>query len=122
MKGPHFYIDFREESITQDQSMAMEEMWNSTDLRIPAPNSTNKWFHSSFITDNETEIDSLIEELKPHDVRDILQQVYPFLASVTMLLQFVVAYLFILLTLWERYGMDPMKRGITNRVSPLFFQ
>ena len=102
--------------------MAMEEMWNSTDLRIPAPNSTNKWFHSSFITDNETEIDSLIEELKPHDVRDILQQVYPFLASVTMLLQFVVAYLFILLTLWERYGMDPMKRGITNRVSPLFFQ
>ena len=101
--------------------MELMSLWNNTDSNATVPNSTDKWFHSSFIADNETDVESLFEEMKPHDVREKLKLLYPFMASATMLLELVVVYLFVLLTLWERFGMDPMKRGITNRVSPLFF-
>ena len=97
--------------------MGAMSFWNNTDSKTPLPNSTDKWFHSSFIADNETEVESILEEMKANDIREKLTQVYPIVAVATILIAVVAAYLFILLTLWERFGMDPMKRGITNRVS-----
>ena len=101
----------------KDQNFEKLSLWNNTD---PISNSTYKWLNSSFIPDNETDVESLLEEKETGDIREQLQKFYPILALGTILLALFVIYLFILLTLWERYGMDPMKRGITNRVSLSF--
>ena len=92
-------------------------LWNSTDSKAPQLNSEDNGFYFTFVADNETDVESLLEEIKLHDIGELLKQFYPIVAVVTILIAIIGAYLFILLTLWERYGMDPMKRGIINRVS-----
>ena len=77
----------------------------------------DQWFSTLFIPDNETNLESILKERHDQEFKDQLKQLYPILAVFTILLAFASCYLFVLLTLWERYGMDPMKRGIKNRVS-----
>ena len=112
----------REVSLIQDQTMEAMSLWNNTDSETSVRNLTDKWFHSSLIADNETDVTSVLEEIKLNDLEEKLIQIYPIMAVVTILVAIVSAYLFILLTLWERFGMDPMKRGITNRVRQYLFK
>ena len=93
-------------------------LWtNVTQLDSP-----KKWVNVSFTPDNETNINSFLDDMTSNDFEQQLRQFHPILVVVTILLVIVTIYLFILLTLWERYGMDPMKRGIINRVSYSHFQ
>ena len=50
-------------------------------------------------------------------IGDLLEKYYPISASITIFVALISCFLFIILIFWERFGMDPMKRGIKNRVS-----
>ena len=56
-------------------------------------------------------------EMKSHSIEDFLEKYYPISALVTIFVAFISCLLHLILIYWERFGMDPMKRGIKNRVS-----
>ena len=90
------------------------ELDNSTSKSHFVTSLDNEWF----ITEGETDVESFLEEIKSNNFGEQLKRFHPILAVITILLALFAGYLFILLLLWERNGMDPMKRGIINRVSP----
>ena len=77
-------------------------------------NNTNTWY---FLHSNPKEFKDIFEELKAHGIESLLEEYYPIFAILTILTALIQWVLFIILIFWERFGMDPMKRGIKNRVS-----
>ena len=50
------------------------------------------------------------------EVQITLEKYYPVVAIITILVELITILLFLIIILWEKYGMDQMKRGIVNRV------
>ena len=80
-----------------------------------------KWYLAQY---NRTDFEEILKGIvhhdhHDHDIENILEKYYPILATITIILSLISGVLLVILTLWERFGMDPMKRGIKNRVSSL---
>ena len=74
-----------------------------------------------FVQYNQTDFEEILKGIvhHDHDIENILEKYYPILGTITIIVSLISCVLLVILTLWERYGMDPMKRGIKNRVSSL---
>ena len=86
-----------------------------------ASNTTESFMSELFTPNNDTNFEDFMIENTSTETERHLQMIYPFLAVTTISLATTSIILYVILTLWERYGMDPMKRGIINRVSNTSF-
>ena len=59
-------------------------------------------------------VNDILQELNP--TKSLLDKYYPLLAILTLALLLVSLFLAFMITFYERYGMDPMKRGLQNRL------
>ena len=78
-----------------------------------------KWYLAQY---NQTDFEEILRGIVHHDndhndIESIFEKYYPILATITIMLSLISGVLLVILTLWERFGMDPMKRGIKNRVN-----
>ena len=60
-------------------------------------------------------VNDILQELNPTKSK-LLDKYYPLLAILTLALLLVSLFLAFMITFYERYGMDPMKRGLQNRL------